>query len=80
MNPEIQPTSPLDLAGVVMAALTAGLVKNESTCVPRRRPHLPRVCGCAAAVSLGQGRGICREAIWPIRGVRQVQSSGEFAL
>ena len=29
MNPEIQPTSPLDLAGAVVATPAAGLVKIE---------------------------------------------------
>ena len=29
INPEIQPTSPLDLAGVVVATFAAGLVKME---------------------------------------------------
>ena len=54
MNPEIQPTSPLDL-------VVSG--ENESTRVPRRRHHLPRVCEYAAVVGLGQGRDICREAV-----------------
>jgi len=31
---------------------------NESTHVPRRRPHLSRVCEYAAAVDPGQGHGI----------------------
>ena len=80
MNPEIQPTSPLDLAGVVVAAPAAGPGENGSTRMPRRRPHLSRVYVYAAAVGLGQGHDICREAVWPIRGVSQVQPSGGFAV
>ena len=54
MNPEIQPTCPLDLAGVAVATPAAGLVKMKSTRVPRRRPHLSRVCEYAAVVGLGK--------------------------
>ena len=74
MNPENQPTSPLDLAGVVMATPTAGLVIIKVTRVLRRRPRLSRVSGWAAAVGLGQGRGTCREAVWLIRGVRRTRT------
>ena len=42
--------------------------------MPRRRPHLSRVCEYVAAVGPRKGHGICREGVWPIRGVRQVQS------
>ena len=40
--------------------------------MPQRCPHLSRVFEYAAAVRPGQGHGICRDAVWPIRGVRQV--------
>ena len=80
MNPENQPTSPLVLAGVAVATPRRGSGENESTRVPRRRPHLSRVCVYAAAVGLRQDREICREAVWPIRGVWQAQSSGAFAV
>ena len=33
--------------------------ENESTRVPRRRPHLSRVREYAAVVGLDQGRDIC---------------------
>ena len=42
-----------------------GSGETESTRVPRRRPHLSRVCEYAAVVGLGQGRDICREAVRP---------------
>ena len=42
--------------------------------MPQRRPYLPRVCEYTAAVGLGQGCVIFREAVLPIRGVRRNKS------
>eukprot|EP00614_Pseudopedinella_elastica_P003672 CAMPEP_0172605336 /NCGR_PEP_ID=MMETSP1068-20121228/25576_1 /TAXON_ID=35684 /ORGANISM="Pseudopedinella elastica, Strain CCMP716" /LENGTH=82 /DNA_ID=CAMNT_0013407705 /DNA_START=275 /DNA_END=520 /DNA_ORIENTATION=- len=46
----------------------------------RRRSHSPHVFEYTAAVGPEQGRGICREGVWPIRGAQQVESSGGSAV
>ena len=48
--------------------------------MPRRHPRLFRERGYAAAVGPRRGHGPYREAVWPIRGVRQVRSSGGSAM
>ena len=70
MNTEIQPTDKSSrLFGCGGVHPRRGSGENESTRVPRHRPHLSRVCEYAAAVGLGQGRDICREAM-ALRGAR----------
>ena len=68
----------LPLKMMMMMMMMMEVLLLLSTRVPRRRPQLSRVGEFVASVGLGQGRDNCREAVRPIRGLRQVQSSGDI--